>query len=145
MAAALGVSRATVYRLPHPRRADEPAVRNAIVQIAGEFTRYGYRPVTRELRRRRWVVNEKRVRRIMREEHLQGSNKRFSGAPTYVRHLPVYPNRAAQTPVTDLDQLRVSDLTYVRLRSCWIFVAVIMDALVDAVSAGRWRPTWESS
>jgi transposase InsO family protein len=129
MAAALNLSRPSVYRVPGPPRSDEAAVRSAILQIAAEFTRYGYRPVARELRRRHWIVNEKRVRRIMRDEHLKGSNKRFAGGPKYVRHhLPIYPNRAAESPVTDLNQLWVSDLTYVRLRSYWIFVAVILDA-----------------
>jgi len=129
MVRALGVGRAGIYRLARPRRADEPVVRRAILQIAGQFTEYGYRPVTKELHRRSLRVNSKRVRRIMREEHLQGSNKRPKGGPKYLRHaLPIYPNRAAGVQLSAIDQLWVADLTYVRLARYWIVVAVILDA-----------------
>lgn len=46
------------------------ALRDAIQRIAFEMPSYGPPRITAELRRRGWVVNPKRVRRIMREDNL---------------------------------------------------------------------------
>jgi putative transposase len=52
------------------RDASRAALREAIEEIVEEWTAYGYRRVTRELRRRGIVANHKRVARIIREEAL---------------------------------------------------------------------------
>jgi len=128
MAQALAVGRSTVYRLPrHPRAADL-ALRDAIQRIAADWPNYGYRGITKELQRRRWCVNHKKVLRLMRGDNLLCLRKRARG-PQYRPHgLATYPNLAAALTPERINQLWVADLTYVRLRWAWIFVAVIMDA-----------------
>ena len=42
--------------------------------------------------------------------------------------LRVYPNRARQMVLTDVDQLWRADITYVRLQEEFVFLAVILDA-----------------
>lgn len=67
------VSRAGFYRFlkEHLPREEDTEVRSVIQQIALEHRRrYGYRRVTKELKRRGVWVNHKRVARIMREDNL---------------------------------------------------------------------------
>lgn len=127
-----GVSRASFYRFD-PARAKEPAtdleLRDAIQRIALEFPAYGWRRVTAELRRREWEVNHKRVRRILREDNLLCVRKRKFVVTSDSHHdRRVYPNLAGELVLTGLNQLWVADLTYIRLETEFVFLAVVIDA-----------------
>ena len=52
-------------------RSDEAALTAAIVELATQYGRYGYRRITALLRRAGWRVNSKRVERIWRQEGLK--------------------------------------------------------------------------
>jgi putative transposase len=110
--------------------ASETALRDEIERIILEFSGYGYRRVTHALSRQGWRVNHKHVLRIMREESGHGHlKKRFVVTTTNSRHgLPVYPNVLADFSVTAPDQAWVADLTYIRLRSAFVYLACILDA-----------------
>jgi transposase InsO family protein len=69
LASILEISRSSLYRSDEIDR--DVDLRDAIYAITIDWPRYGYRTVTLELRRQGWVVNEKRVRRIMLAEGLQ--------------------------------------------------------------------------
>ena len=51
--------------------ADEAALTSAIIELAKQYGRYGYRRITALLRRQGWRVNSKRVQRIWRQEGLK--------------------------------------------------------------------------
>lgn len=104
--------------------------RDEIERIILECSGYGYRRVTRELARRGWCVNHKRVLRIMREEALLCQiKKRFVIVTTNSRHrFPMYPNVLAGVTLKAPDQAWVADFTYIRLRSAFVFLACILDA-----------------
>lgn len=110
--------------------AEDIALRDEIERIILEFSGYGYRRVTRELARRDWHVNHKRVLRIMREEALLCQiKKRFVMATTNSRHgFPVYPNVLADVTLSAPDQAWVADFTYIRLRSAFVYLACMLDA-----------------
>ena len=125
------VSRSGFYRWgsaePAPDRDME--LRDAIQRIAVEWPSYGRPRMTKELRRRGWVVNPKRVRRLMREDNLLCVRKRKFVVTTDSNHgRKVYPNLARNMVLTGTDQLWVADITYIRLRDEFVFVAVILDA-----------------
>src|SRR4026209_1653178 len=81
------------------------------------------------LRRRGWKVNPKRVQRIMREDNLLCVRKRKFFVTTDSNHgRKVYPNLARQMALTGVDQLWRADITYIRLRDEFVFLAVILDA-----------------
>jgi putative transposase len=65
----MGLSNSTYYyRLRQKSlvaKKEEADLRDRIEQIVVEFTRYGYRRVTHQLRREGWEVNHKRVARVM--------------------------------------------------------------------------------
>jgi putative transposase len=104
-------------------------LRDAIQRIALEWPSYGRPRITRELRRRGWTVNPKRVYRLLREDNLLCVRKRKFVVTTNSNHgLHVYPNLAADMILTGVDQLWRADITYIRLREEFVFLAVILDA-----------------
>ena len=127
-----GISRSWYYeQLDQPGDdADAIALRDQIERIILEFPGYGYRRVTHTLARQGCRVNHKRVLRIMREESLLCHlKKRFVVATTNSHHrFPVYPNVLAGVVLNTPDQAWVADLTYIRLRSAFVYLACILDA-----------------
>jgi putative transposase len=110
-------------------REEDLEVQSAIQQIALEHRRrYGYRRVTAELRRWGMLVNHKRVWRIMREDNLLAVQPRQFVTTTDSSHaLEIYLNLARRMMLTGIDQLWVADITYVRLRAEFVYLAVILD------------------
>ena len=105
-------------------------VQSAIQQITLENRRrYGYRRVTKELRRRGMLVNHTRVARMMREDNLLAVQpKRFVTTTDSNHRLEIYLNLARRMKLTGIDQLWVADITYIRLQREFVYLAVILDA-----------------
>lgn len=142
------VSRATFYRsLQAAAPAEEEMeVRAAIQEIAlTHKRRYGYRRVTAELHQRGLCVNHKRVVRLMREDNLLAITRRKFVRTTDAKHsFEVYVNLAANLQLTGPDQLWVADLTYIRLRHEFVYLAVILDAFSRRVVGWSLEPALHS-
>ena len=127
-----GVSRAGFYRhwQEHEPRVEQTEVRAQVQQIVlAHRGNYGYRRVSWELRQQGWAVNHKRVARIMREDNLLCLRRRRFLLTTDANHdWPIYLNLAARMQLSGIDQLWVADLTYIRLREQFVYLAVILDA-----------------
>jgi putative transposase len=131
MCALASVSRRGFYRFdPEAKPAERDMdLRDAIQRIALEMPSYGRPRITAELRRRGWTVNPKRVQRIMREDNLLCLRRRKFILTTDSRHgLPIYPNLAGKMTLTHVNQLWVADITYIRLESEFVYLAVVLDA-----------------
>ena len=131
LCALAAVSRAGFYRWRHaPPVVDADLdLRDEIQRIALEWPCYGWRRVTAELHHRGWVVNHKRVLRLMREDNLLCVRKRKFVVTTDSNHSrKVYPNLAGQMALTGIDQLWVADITYIRLETEFVYLAVVIDA-----------------
>jgi transposase InsO family protein len=126
------VSRAGFYRSlqEHQPEEEEMEVRAAIQQIAlAHRRRYGYRRVTVERRRRGLLVNHKRVARLMRADNLLAVQPRAFVVTTESDHqLDVYLNLASRMTLTGKNQLWVADITSIRLKAEFVYLAVILDA-----------------
>jgi transposase InsO family protein len=126
-----GLNRAGFYRRRLPRQATpvEMELRDELQKVAVEWPSYGYRRITTELHDRGFEVNHKRVLRLMRADNLLCVRRRGFVATTDSRHtLPVYPNLARDITATAVNQLWVADLTYIRLRTEFVYLAVVLDA-----------------
>ena len=132
MAKLARVSRASYYRFDEKGKSNADSdmdLRDIIQRVALEWPSYGRRRITRELHRRGWPVNWKRVYRLMHEDNLLGVRKRKFVVTTDSNHgRKVYPNLAAGIVLTDVDQLWRADITYIRLREEFVYLAVILDA-----------------
>jgi putative transposase len=126
-----GLRRAGFYRWRVPRQASpvEMELRDETQKIALESPAYGYRRITHDLQQRGFAVNHKRVLRMMRQDNLLCVRRRAFVVTTDSRHnLPVYPNLAREMKPTAVNQLWVADITYIRLRTEFVYLAVILDA-----------------
>jgi transposase InsO family protein len=132
LCAAVGLPRSTFYR---QRDFDQipiydMEVRDLIQRIALIYPYYGYRRISAELQRKGFPVNHKRVLRLMRADNLLClRSKRSFVSTTDSRHkLTVYPNLIPDLVLSNINQLWVADITYIRLFDEFIYLAVILDA-----------------
>jgi transposase InsO family protein len=124
----LQVSRSSYYY--EAAEPDESTVCLALEKLAAEFPTYGSRRLAAQLRRApyRLIVNRKRVQRLMIELNLQVRTKRAVVRTTNSRHgYPRYPNLVQDLVIEHPDEVWVADITYIRLRHEFIYLAVIMD------------------
>ncbi|MFU0507945.1 IS3 family transposase [Pseudaminobacter sp. NGMCC 1.201702] len=136
----MGIARSTYYDRPE-KAVDDTAIVEAIFAICDEFEFYGYRRVGAALRQQGFVVNHKKIRRLMREHDLQPKMRRRFVATTDSDHDgPIFPNLAKDIAPTGPNQLWVSDITYVALPTRFVYVAVLLDAwsrLIVGYAIGR--------
>ena len=126
-----GLSRAGFYRWRTPARGmpAEMELRDEMQKVALEWPAYGYRRITLELQQRGFEVNHKRVLRMMREDNLLCVRQRAFMVTTDSRHnLPIYENLAREMQPTAINQLWIADITYIRLRTEFVYLAVVLDA-----------------
>ena len=124
----LGLARSTFYYQPEVSNADQPLI-EAIEQMLMRWPFYGYRRVTKQLKREGWDVGETRVRRLLKVLDHSASVGRVCVATTDSQHsLRRYPNRIKRLTITHINQVWVADITYIRLGRRFIYLAVILDA-----------------
>jgi putative transposase len=131
---AVGLSRSTITRqlrsAPLASTAEKDTERRVeIHKVALEMRTYGYRPITAELHRRDKIINHKVVLRLLRADNLLCLRQRaFVATTDSNHHFKVYPNLARELVLTDINQLWVGDITYIRLRQEFIYLAALLDA-----------------
>ena len=107
----------------------EADLMDRIEAICLEFSRYGYRLVTAQLKRERFLINHKKVLRLMRESDLLCRVKRRWMRTTDSDHgFPRYPNLIKGMIIGRLNQVWLSDITYIRIRTGFVYLAAILDA-----------------
>jgi transposase InsO family protein len=129
----MGLARSSYYYQPRgataAKRQADADLRDRIEELALRFPRYGYRRMTRQLQREGLLANHKRVLRLVRASDVLVKCRRRWVSTTDSRHgFRVYPNLYAQSPPTGINQVWVADLSYVRLRWEFVYLAVILDA-----------------
>jgi putative transposase len=148
----LAAPRSSVYTHDRQTRAAAPAASAAAVlrahieQIATTWPTYGYRRVTAQLRREAEPVrgtNRKRVHRLMQELGLMGKapTRRRCRTTDSAHPYPRYPNLVRDLEVSYPDHVWVGDITYVRLRLEFVYLAVLMDVFTRAIRGwelARW-------
>lgn len=129
----IDLSRSTYYYESKARTEEslkrEADIRDCIESIACEYPRYGYRRITKQLHRGGFRVNHKKVLRIMRENSLLCYVKRKWIKTTDSRHpFRRYPNLIKDRITRRPNQIWVADITYIRISTAFVYLAVILDA-----------------
>jgi putative transposase len=130
--AVVGCPRSSYYY--QAQAPDEEELRAAIEALALQWPTYGSRRITAELRRQGRCLNRKQVCRLMGDMGLQVKVKRRRKHTTDSDHpFPRYPNLVQDLEIGHPDQVWVADITYVRLLSEFVYLAVIMDVFTRSI------------
>jgi len=129
----MNLARSSFYYKPQAKSPDrmkaEADLMDRIEAICLEFPRYGYRRVTYQLKQEGWGVNHKRVLRLMRGSDLL-CQVRLKWVKTTDSHhrFPRYPNLIKGMAINRLNQVWIADITYIRIRTSFVYLAAILDA-----------------
>jgi putative transposase len=124
----MNLPRRTYYYEPKHTPSGEALIER-IGDLCLEFPGYGYRRVTKQLNREGLIVNHKKVARIMRENNWSCRPRRRKWVTTTNSNhgLPIYPNLITDLTIRSVNQLWVADITYIRILTCFVYLAVILD------------------
>lgn len=122
----LDLARSSYYYEPLPVDAFTLAVMAAIDEIYLEFPFYGSRKILLDVRKRGLHVNHKRVERLM---HMMGIEAIYQKPRTSAAHPGhrIYPYLLRGLPIVGPDQVWATDLTFVRMRGCWMYLMAVID------------------
>ena len=124
----LDVPRSSIYYAAQPAPDAEAMLKSVLLELAGDWPTYGYRRLTAMMRRLDWPVNGKRVRRWMQELQLTGAPPKRRTRTTNSNHdFPRFANLVKDLEISRPDQVWVADITYIRLRREFVYLAVLMD------------------
>jgi len=117
------------YRRQAGPSGEDADLTDRIEAICLEFSGYGYRRVTKQLQHENLVINHKKVLRLMRESDLLCRARRKRVTTTDSKHrFPRYPNLIKRLAVRTINQVWLADITYIRIRSGFVYLAAILDA-----------------
>lgn len=129
-----GLSPSTLYYKPRISRAareeKDADLRDKIETLQIRYTCCrGYRMVRAYLKRDYGLtVNPKRIRRVMKKyELIRRSRKRFVATTDSKHGFHIYPNLIKGLEITGIDQVWLSDITYIRILTGFVYLAVILD------------------
>ncbi len=147
MAEVLGVSRSGYYahqRRPESARALEDEKLGTLIRLAWDKSRklYGAPRLTAELRSQGLRCGKKRVARLMRQAGIRSQTKKAFRITTKSGGLIEADDLVQRYFQADRPgQIWVSDITYIRTRERWLYLAVVLDLCNREVvgwSLGRW-------
>jgi putative transposase len=122
------------YYHSHPRQNQQ--LEADLKEVAGKYPTYGTRRLMHQLRRSPYGyrVNRKHIQRLARKENLLRRVKRRKTRTTNSQHpYPRYDNLVKELEIVRPEQVWVSDITYIRLRSDFVYLAIILDVFTRAV------------
>ena len=128
----LGVNRSSFYYQPR-EDPSEAVLRAEIEKLAGAYPRYGYRRITQLLVRQGYSVGTRRVARLMKAQNLLVSIKRAIQTTKSLQETGPWSNLLEDLEISHQDQVWVADITYVRLKERFIYLALLMDVFTRMI------------
>jgi putative transposase len=141
--ALLGVTRSLIYRLSQPANDEDGKLRRRLDELYTAHPFYGSRRMALVLREEGWVVNRKRVRRLMRLmglEALAPKPKTSKPAPGH----KIYPYLLRGLEVTRPNQVWAADVTYLPVGRGWLYLVAVIDWASRAVLSWRLSNTLDA-
>ena len=131
----LGVNRSSFYYQPREDPSEVSVLRAEIEKLAGAYPRYGYRRITQLLVRQGYSVGTRRVARLMKDNDLLVSVKRACRTTKSLQGDKPWSNRLEDLEISHQDQVWVADITYVRLKERFVYLALLMDVFTRIIRA----------
>jgi putative transposase len=122
----LGLSRASWYYQPVPVDAETVTLLRLLDEQYTRTPFYGVRRMTAWLRTQGYAVNHKRVQRLVRT---LGLTALAPAPPTSTPHPEsrIYPYLLRDVPITQVNQVWSTDITYIRLQGGFIYLTAVID------------------
>ena len=139
-----GVARSGLYYEPTEESAENLWLMRLLDEQYTATPFYGVARMTAWLRKERYCVNPKRVRRLLRKMGLEAIYRKPRLSRPAVGHR-IYPYLLRGVAITRSNQVWSTDITYIRLRQGFIYLVAIMDWFSRYVLAWEVSPTLESS
>lgn len=130
----LGLSPSSYYY--RSRAVEDQRLEADLKLVAGQHPTYGTRRLMHQLRRKPYGyrVNRKRIQRLVRRFALLRPVKRRKTRTTDSQHpYPRYENLVKNLEVVRPNQVWVSDITYIRLKNDFVYLAIVLDVFTRAV------------
>ena len=122
----LDVSRASIYYRPAPTRAEDLELMTLMDRQYLKTPFYGSRKMKAWLRGQGYLVNRKRVRRLMRLMGLEAIYRRPNTSKPAPGHR-IYPYLLKGVEVNRVNQVWASDITYIPMARGFLYLVAIMD------------------
>ena len=139
----LKVARSTLYYRPAPVSADDLAVMRRMDELHLAWPFYGSRRMAAVLRRDGWVVNRKRVQRLMRVMGLEAIYQKPNTSRRHPDH-KVYPYLLRGLIIDRPNQVWCADITYIPMAKGFVYLVAVMDWFSRRVLAWRLSITMET-
>ena len=123
----LGIARSTVYYQP----VVDPYSLELMHLIDEEYTKtpfYGSRRMREALKRKGYIVNRKRIQRLMRLMGIEAVYLKRSLSKPHPGH-KIYPYLLRNKIIKDINQLWGADITYISMRHGWLYLVPVMDCV----------------
>ena len=140
----LGFNKSTFYYQPKSDTSED-VLRAEIQRLAAQYPTYGYRRIRALLLSQGYTVGYKRVARLMKEENLCVSVKRVCQTTRSFEGPESWVNRVQTLEISREDQVWVGDITYVRVKRRFIYVAVLMDIFTRMIRGWQVSPHLNTS
>ena len=111
----------------------EHVLRDEIEKLAAAYPTYGYRRITQLLVNQGYPVGYRRVARLMKSENLCVAVKRACQTTHSTDGVHPWGNRIQTLDISRRDQVWVGDITYVRLKGHFVYVALLMDVFTRMI------------
>jgi putative transposase len=134
--ALLGVPRSTLYHRPAPVDPDELALMKRMDEIYTQWPFYGSRKLLAELRGEGFVVNRKRIQRLMRLMGLEAIYQKPNTSRKHPDH-KIYPYLLRKLVIDHANQVWCADITYIPMAHGFVYLVAIMDWFSRRVLAWR--------
>jgi putative transposase len=122
----LCLPRSTAYYAPIPESTENLALMREIDAIYLDDPSFGSRSVVAALTNSGWSVNRKRVQRLMRQMGIEGVQPKRSTTKPASGHR-IFPYLLRNVAITHPDQVWSTDITYVPMRSGFVYLTAVMD------------------
>jgi putative transposase len=140
----LHVSRSGLYYEPEPTSPEELALMRRIDELHLKRPFYGSRKLADALRKEGREANRKRVQRLMRLMGLEAMAPKPKTSEPHAEHV-VYPYLLRGLSICRVNQVWATDITYIPMRTGFVYLVAIMDWYSRRVLSWRLSNTLDSS
>lgn len=139
----LDLPRSTYYYQPKPLNARDIAIMHVMDEIYTEFSYYGARKISRALKRKGYNIGRKHTASLMCRMGIKAEiPKRWLSKP-HPDH-KIYPYLLKGYQITRPHQVYSSDITYIRLKNGYVYLAAVIDWYSRYVISWRLSTTLDS-